>query len=213
MTLFNLSLTNSVANQFMHELRDREIQKDRMRFRKNLERLGEIMAYEVSKRLDYKEEVVTTSLGSKAISILREQPVLITILRAGLPFHQGFLNFFDRADCGFIGAYRKEEGEISVQLDYVACPSLEGKEVILIDPMLATGKSLVKALSDLLTKGTPRHLHIASVVSAPAGLDYINKNINLPYSVWVCAEDESLNPNFYIVPGLGDAGDLSYGEK
>lgn len=213
MTLFNLSNTNSVGNQFMHELRDREIQKDRMRFRKNLERLGEIMAYEVSKVLDYKKESVTTSLGSASINTLKSQPVLITILRAGLPYHQGFLNFFDRADNGFVGAYRKEEGEISVQLDYVACPSLEGRDVILIDPMLATGRSLVKALSALLTKGTPRHLHIASVVSAPAGLNYIKENINLPYSVWVCAEDETLNSNFYIVPGLGDAGDLSYGEK
>lgn len=213
MTLFNLSNTNSVGNQFMHELRDTEIQKDRMRFRKNLERLGEIMAYEVSKELGYKKEIVTTSLGSTTINILKEQPVLITILRAGLPYHQGFLNFFDQADCGFVGAYRKEEGEISIQLDYAACPSLDGRDVFLIDPMLATGKSLVEALSALLTKGTPRHLHIASVVSAPAGLKYIEEHVNIPYSVWVCAEDESLNSNFYIVPGLGDAGDLSYGEK
>ncbi len=211
--LFNLSNTNSVGNHFLYELRDPEIQKDRMRFRKNMERLGEIMAYEVSKKLEYKKEIVNTTLGSTVISVLKKQPVLITILRAGLPYHQGFLNFFDQADCGFIGAYRKEEGEISVQLEYAACPSLEGKDVILIDPMLATGKSLVKALSVLLTKGTPSHLHIASVVSAPEGLKYVSENVNVPHSIWVCAEDDALNSNFYIVPGLGDAGDLSYGEK
>lgn len=211
--VFNLSKTNSIGNQFMYELRNKEIQKDRMRFRKNMERLGEIMAYEVSKKLEYRKEIVTTSLGSTTIDILMEQPVLITILRAGLPYHQGFLNFFDQADCGFVGAYRKEEEEISVQLDYAACPDLEGRNVILIDPMLATGKSLVKALSVLLSRGMPAHLYIASVVSSPAGLKFISENVNIPHSVWVCAEDETLNSNFYIVPGLGDAGDLSYGAK
>ncbi len=213
MTLFNLSETNSVANQFMFELRDQEIQKDRMRFRKNLERLGEIMAFEVSKRLAYKKDTVTGSLGSAPIHTLKSQPVLLTILRAGLPFHQGFLNFFDRSDCGFVGAYRKEDGEIEIQLDYVACPSLEGKDVILVDPMLATGKSLVKALSVLLTRGTPAHLHIAGVVSAPEGLQYLAEQVQIPHTIWVCAVDATLNSNFYIVPGLGDAGDLSYGEK
>jgi uracil phosphoribosyltransferase len=213
MTLFNLSETNSIANQFMAELRDHKIQKDRMRFRKNMERLGEIMAYEISKKLVYQQVSVTGSLGSSSIQTLKTQPVVLTILRAGLPFHQGFLNFFDQADSGFVGAYRKEEGEIAIQLDYVACPPIEGKDVILVDPMLATGKSLVKAVSVLLLKGTPAHLHIVGVVSASAGLQYLAEHLNIPHTVWVCAVDETLNSNFYIVPGLGDAGDLSYGEK
>jgi uracil phosphoribosyltransferase len=213
MTLFNLSETNSIANQFMAELRDHKIQKDRMRFRKNMERLGEIMAYEISKKLVYQQVSVTGSLGSSSIQTLKTQPVVLTILRAGLPFHQGFLNFFDQADSGFVGAYRKEEGEIAIQLDYVACPPIEGKDVILVDPMLATGKSLVKAVSVLLLKGTPAHLHIVGVVSASAGLQYLAEHLNIPHTVWVCAVDETLNSNFFIVPGLGDAGDLSYGEK
>jgi uracil phosphoribosyltransferase len=213
MTLFNLSETNSIANQFMAELRDHKIQKDRLRFRKNMERLGEIMAYEISKKLVYQQVSVTGSLGSSSIQTLKTQPVVLTILRAGLPFHQGFLNFFDQADSGFVGAYRKEEGEIAIQLDYVACPPIEGKDVILVDPMLATGKSLVKAVSVLLLKGTPAHLHIVGVVSASAGLQYLAEHLNIPHTVWVCAVDETLNSNFYIVPGLGDAGDLSYGEK
>ena len=211
--VFNLSDSNSVANQFLFELRDQGIQKDRMRFRKNLERLGEIMAYEISKKIEYNTTVVNTSLGTTTMPIVQHLPVLITILRAGLPYQQGFLNYFDQSDCGFIGAYRKEEGEISIQLDYAAFPSLNGRSIILIDPMLATGKSLVKALSVLLKKGTPDHVYIAGVVAAPVGIDFISKNVNIPHSVWVCAVDESLNSNFYIVPGLGDAGDLSYGEK
>ena len=213
MALFNLSDTNSIANQFMYELRDQHIQRDRMRFRKNIERLGEIMAFEVSKKLAYKDDTVTGPLGSADVQTLKAQPVLLTILRAGLTFHQGFLNFFDQADCGFVGAYRKEEGEIDIQVDYLAAPSLEGRDAILVDPMLATGKSLVKALSVLLSKGMPAHLHIVGLVSAPEGLAYLEEHVQIPHSIWVCAVDDTLNSNFYIVPGLGDAGDLSYGEK
>lgn len=211
--VFNLSDTNSIANQFLLELRDIEIQKDRMRFRKNMERLGEIMAFEISKKLTYTHKEVSTSLGKTTEAVLKNLPVLVTILRAGLPYQQGFQNYFDQADCGFIGAYRKEEGEISVQLDYAAFPPLDGRSVILIDPMLATGKSLVKAIATLLKKGTPDHVFIAGVVAAPEGIDFISKHVNISHSVWVCAVDETLNSNYYIVPGLGDAGDLSYGEK
>lgn len=212
--LFILSEQRSVANQYLFELRDATRQKDRMRFRWNLERLGEIMAYEISKRLSYQSKKVKTPLAEMAVDVLEEEPLLITILRAGLPFHQGFLRVFDHADSGFIGAWRNEDvHDLSVNVDYVSAPSLEGRAVILIDPMLATGQSVLKAVKQLLTKGTPSHLFIVSVVSAPEGLQLLQENIPVPYSLWTCALDENLNSSYYIVPGLGDAGDLCYGMK
>lgn len=211
--LFNLSEKNSIANQFLTELRDKHIQLDRMRFRKNMERLGEIMAYEISKHLPYHHQKIETPLGRVNIPVLEQQPVLITVMRAGLPYFQGFVNFFDKADSGFIGAYRKEGEEITINLDYLSMPSVAGKEVILIDPMLATGRSLMRSVDTILQQGTPTHIYMASVVAAPEGLQFIKENVKLPFSIWTCAIDEKLNQQFYIVPGLGDAGDLSYGVK
>ena len=212
--LFVLSEQSSIANHFLSELRDAALQKDRMRFRRNMERLGEILAYEVSKQLSYVPQIVRTPLGKTSISLLKEYPVLITILRAGIPLHQGFLNVFDQSDSGFIGAYRNEgKTAITVNIDYMSVPPLEGKCVVLIDPMLATGRSILDAQKLLQTKGTPSHVYIVSVVAAPEGLRLLKENLTLPYSLWTCAVDEQLNSSFYIVPGLGDAGDLSYGIK
>jgi uracil phosphoribosyltransferase len=212
--LINLSEQNSIASQFLFEVRDQNLQRDRMRFRKNIERLGEIMAYEISKKLIYESRIVITSLGSSAGKILNEQPVLITIMRAGLPYFQGFLNFFDRADAGFVGAYRKEdEGALSIKLEYLATPSLADKQILIIDPMLATGRSIVDSLQIILKRGKPKHIHIASLIAAPEGVAFLKQNITSPYSLWTYAIDEKLNEQFYIVPGLGDAGDLSFGPK
>ncbi len=212
--LYNLGEQNSIANQFLLELRDKVIQTDRMRFRKNLERLGEIMAFEISKKLSFKKSEALTSLGKASLNTLAAEPVLITILRAGLPYFQGFQNYFDKADSGFIGAYRKEgQGEISIKLDYLATPELEGKEVILIDPMLATGKSIVDAIRELRKRGTPKNIHIASLLASPQGISYLDNQLTIPFTLWTFAVDEKLNSQFYIVPGLGDAGDLSFGDK
>jgi uracil phosphoribosyltransferase len=212
--MFILNSNSSIANQFLFELRDAAVQQDRLRFRKNLERLGEIMAYELSKKLEYVQQAAVTPLGTSRIQVVKDQPVLITILRAGLPFFQGILNFFDRADCGFIGAYRKEdENHLTIKLEYLATTRLDNKVLILIDPMLATGRSVIDSLTALLKNGRPSHVHIVSLVSAPEGIEYLQKNVTLPYTLWTCAVDEKLNQQYYIVPGLGDAGDLSYGEK
>lgn len=210
----NLSEKNSIANQFLFELRDRELQQDRMRFRKNMERLGQIMAVEISTAMVFYEQEVTTPLSKMIISVPVTQPVLVTVMRAGLPYHQGFVNYFDRADSGFIGAYRDEgTKEIKINLDYIATPSLEGRDVILIDPMLATGKSFVKSVNVLMEYGKPRHLYMAALVATMQGIDFIKAQVSVPFSIWTFAIDSTLNDQFYIVPGLGDAGDLSYGEK
>ena len=204
----------SIASQFLAELRDKRIQRDRMRFRKNLTRLGEIMAYEISKKLNYKPVNVVTPLG-KAASVHAEPPVLLTIMRAGLPYFQGFQNYFDEADCGFIGAYRKEKSKkgLKIKIDYLASPDLGGKVVILIDPMLATGKSIADTIELLNERGRPAHIHIASLVAAPEGIRYLVKNLKVPHTIWTFTKDKKLNDKFFIVPGLGDAGDLSFGEK
>lgn len=212
--IFILNDQDTIANQFLLQLRDAGMQQDRMRFRRNMERLGEIMAYELSKKLTYSSHEAVTPLGKSRINILKEQPVMITILRAGLPFFQGFMNFFDQADSGFIGAFRKEdENHLTIKLEYVATTSLEGKTVVLIDPMLATGRSVADSVSAILRNGKPYHLHIVSLVAAPEGIAYLKKHLTLPFSLWTCAVDEKLNDQYYIVPGLGDAGDLSYGTK
>jgi uracil phosphoribosyltransferase len=212
--MFILAHHTSLANNFITELRDIQIQKDRMRFRKNLERLGEILAYEVSKSMDFKSIMVQTPLDTLETKVLSSQPVIVAVLRASLPFYQGFLNFFDQAESGFIGAFREEKGEtIQVNLGYHASPDLNGKEVILADPMLATGKSILKSVDTLLTHGTPKQLHIAAAFAAPEGIEFIKSNLKIPFKLWIGALDEKLNSKSYIVPGLGDAGDLAFGEK
>lgn len=215
--MFILDKKNSVANHFLYQLRDSEIQKDRFRFRKNLERLGEIMAYEISKTLTFDQKSVNTPLGNSSVAIIKNQPVLISVLRAAIPFYQGFLNFFDDSDSGFIGAYRKEETEDSknIEIDYLyqAAPSIDGREVIIIDPMLATGKSFIKTIENLYKNGKPSKIHIASVIAAPEGIAFLEKNISPSVEIWICSLDEKLNNKSYIIPGLGDAGDLSFGVK
>lgn len=214
MSLIVLGEPPSIANQFLNEIRSKEIQQDRLRFRRNLERMGEIMAYEVSKQLSYKECMVTSPLSALQSTQLKTQPILITVLRAGLPYFQGFVNYFDQANAGFIGAYRKEDGEeLTINLEYLASPSLEGQEVILIDPMLATGKSFIRSVNALLNRGTPAHIHLASLIASPEGIQHVNENLKIPFTIWTFSVDEKLDDRFYIVPGLGDAGDLSFGTK
>jgi uracil phosphoribosyltransferase len=214
MSLINLGTNDSIANQFLAQVRDKEIQADRMRFRTNLERLGEIMAYEISRKLRYEPRSFDTPLKSTIINQLKSQPVLVTVLRAGLPYFQGFLNYFDDADAGFVGAYRTENTEdIKINFDYLAAPGIDGKQLILVDPMLATGKSFIRSVNELVRHGTPNHIHIASLIASPEGIEYINANLKLPFTIWTFSVDEKLDSRFYIVPGLGDAGDLSYGEK
>lgn len=199
----------------MSEMRDIMVQNDRMRFRRNLERLGEILAYEISKSFSYKAKEVETPLAKTLTSLPDSRLVLISVLRASLPFYQGFLNFFDEAESGFIGAFRdeNEDGEIKINLGYHATPSLEGKVIILMDPMLATGKSIIKTLDTILLRGTPSMIHITALFAAPEGIKYIEENLKLPYKLWLGSVDEKLNHLSYIVPGLGDAGDLAFGEK
>lgn len=214
MEVFVLNRENSIANQFLSELRDRSVQTDRLRFRRNMERLGEVMAYEISKRLTYQPIEINTPLAAAKVNVLADQPVMITVLRAGLPYFQGFLNFFDRADCGFIGAYRKEgEDQITVNLDYLASGSLHDRDVLIIDPMLATGNSLVRSVNALSKHGSPRHIHLVAMVASPEGIHYVQENISGAVTIYTVAIDEKLNEQFYIVPGLGDAGDLSFGDK
>jgi len=214
--VFELVKNNSVANQYLAEIRDIKIQTDRMRFRRNLERLGEILAYEMSKQLEYKEVRVKTPLGVAGMTTMKEPPILIPILRAAVPFYQGVLNIFDKADSGFAGIWRVEANNNTApetEMNYMATPSMEGKIVVVIDPMLATGKSLVMTIKRLLKHGRPKGLHVLSVIAARPGLEHLRKNVEIPVSVWIGAIDEKLNKQSYIVPGLGDAGDLSFGPK
>lgn len=212
--MYILSNQPSIANQFIAELRSIHIQKDRLRFRKNLERIGEILAYEISKTMDYKIVEVETPLAISKVEVPKHQPVIIAVLRASLPFYQGFLNFFDMAESGFIGAFREEKkSAISINLGYHASPDITGKEIILADPMLATGKSIIESIQTLLSHGEPRIIHIAAAFAAPEGVDYIKNNLKIPHKIWLGALDEKLNSQSYIVPGLGDAGDLAFGEK
>lgn len=209
-----LSKQNSLLSQFIAELRDVSIQKDRMRFRKNIERIGQIMAYEVSKKFTYVSKDVITPLGVHASQQLSQQPVLATILRAGLAMHQGVLSFFDKADCAFISAYRKhtEAHDLEIVVEYFASPDLSNRTLLLIDPMLATGQSIELAYKGMLKHGTPGELHILVLLASKAGIAYLQQK--LPHAtLWVGDMDDELNANAYIVPGLGDAGDLSFGEK
>lgn len=212
-----LGSQDSVFNQFLSEIRDAEIQKDRMRFRRNLERLGEIMGYEISKTLEYKEIEVSTQLGIKEMRVLKDQPVIATILRAGLPFHNGILNMFDQADNAFIAAYRKydKNEDFEIKVEYYSSPDVDGRTLILCDPMLATGESLVKTLRGLLNdEMQPKQIHIVVAIASAEGLEYVKRNLSrMPVTIWVGAVDEELTAHAYIVPGLGDAGDLAFGEK
>ena len=214
--IHNLEKTDSVFNQYMAELRDAVIQQDRMRFRRNLERIGEVMAYEISKAFEYDDEEVTTPLGIKQIRTMHEQPVIATILRAGLPFHNGMLSMFDQADSAFIAAYRKydknEDSEIRVE--YYSAPDIEDRILILCDPLLATGESIVKTLNGLMEDMMPKEIHIAVAVASQEGLDYVERTMSrLPVTIWVGSIDEELTARAYVVPGIGDVGDLAYGEK
>ena len=200
----------------MLELRSVDIQNDRLRFRTNIDRIGQIMAYEISKRLEYKETEVTTPLGKCICQEPADQIVLATILRAGLPFHHGFLSYFDHAENAFVSAYRryKEKGDtFDVLIEYLASPSIEGKTLILVDPMLATGSSMDLAYRALLSKGTPAHIHVASVIASKQSVEYIRQHLPDDTTLWCGAIDDEVNAHSYIVPGLGDAGDLAYGEK
>jgi uracil phosphoribosyltransferase len=216
MVVHNLALQNSVLNQFIAELRDVEIQKDSMRFRKNLERIGEIFAYEISKTFSFRPAQITTSLGVADMKVMAVTPVVATILRAGLPLHAGILNFFDNAQNAFVSAYRRhhKNNSFEIALEYVACPDLSDKMLILCDPMLASGSSMVLAYKALLAKGTPKHTHIVTAIASSEGLAYLKANMpSIHYTVWCAAVDEELTAHAYIVPGLGDAGDLAFGDK
>lgn len=206
---------NSLANVFLSELRNIEIQKDSLRFRKNLERLGEIFAYEISKKLTYQTQKIESPLGIAKMEIINKQPVIATILRAGLPFHQGLLNYFDQAESAFVSAYRKHKhnGDFEIKLDYISAPSLDDKELILADTMLATGQSIEVALKGLLRYGIPSKIHIVSVISTAIGIEYLQKCLPVDTYIWTVAVDDELTAQAYIVPGLGDAGDLAFGEK
>lgn len=213
--MFILTSTPSLADHFLGELRDTSLQTDRMRFRRNLERMGELMAFEISKTLAYRTEQINTPLGQAKAASLRHPVVLATILRASLPFHQGFLTMFDKAENAFIGAYRghhSNDDSFEVEMDYITCPNLHGKTLILMDPMLATGRSMEKVYHALLRFGVPIQTHIAAVIASPEGVEYVRSRMP-ECRLWLGAVDDYLNEHFYIVPGLGDAGDLAYGPK
>ncbi|MDE5579411.1 MAG: uracil phosphoribosyltransferase [Alistipes sp.] len=217
MELHILSQQDTVLNKFIAQIRDKQVQADSMRFRRNMERIGEITAYELSKELGYSPEVVETPLGEALVRTIDDRIVIATILRAGLPFHQGFLNYFDDAQNAFVSAYRKstKDGKFTVKVEYISCGDLEGKTLLLVDPMLATGSSLVLAYNALCERGgTPAHTHVAAVIASEQGVDYVMKNMpRQNTTLWVAAVDEELTSRSYIVPGIGDAGDLAYGEK
>ena len=217
MKVINFSEQNTVINQYMALLRDKAYQRGRMVFRHNIERIGEMMAYELSKTLDYKPKTIVTPLGSIDVSIPRDDMVIATVLRAGLPFHQGFTNVFDRADSAFVSAYRmytnREHTEIGIHTEYMATPSVKGKTLVVVDPMLATGGSMVASSEALLKTGKPRKLHVCCVIAVPEGIDFLEKSLPEDTTLWCAAIDPGLNENKYIVPGFGDCGDLCYGEK
>ena len=215
MQVYNFSDYHSIYSRFLAEIRDKTIQTDALRFRRNLERLGELSAYEISKQLNYKKTNVITSLGIAKMKVVEDSIVLATILRAGLPLHQGMLNYFDSAENCFISAYRKHSSneDFEVEIEYLSSPVLEGKIVLLSDPMLATGKSMYLAYRALLKNGNPKKIHIVSVIGSREGVDYIRTKFPSNTSLWIGAVDPKMTSESYIVPGLGDAGDLSFGSK
>jgi uracil phosphoribosyltransferase len=213
--VIDLSKNNSLLNHWVAELRDVHVQNDRMRFRRNIERIGEVAAYELSKTLQFKSVEVTTPLGIAPTQLLSEQPVLATILRAGLPLHQGMLNYFDKADNAFISAYRKHhpDGSFEISLEYLSCPNLNGRVLILCDPMLATGASLVETIQAIQKTYTPAQIHIVVTIASQKGIEHVEKELGADTPIWCAAIDPVLNDKSYIVPGLGDAGDLAFGTK
>jgi uracil phosphoribosyltransferase len=212
--VINLSKAHSLVSNWIAEIRNVEVQNDRMRFRRNLERVGEIAAYEISKRLPSQQIDVQTPLGTAACQVLAQQPVLATILRAGLPLHQGLLNYFDKADNAFISAYRKHDkaGNFEISLEYMSSPELEGRVLIISDPMLATGASLVKSIQYMREEGQPSEIHIVAAIACSVGIEYVLREIP-DVTIWCGDIDDELTARGYIVPGLGDAGDLAYGVK
>ncbi|MDY7396523.1 uracil phosphoribosyltransferase [Aureibaculum sp. 2210JD6-5] len=216
MIIHNFEDNNSILNQFVAEIRDVDVQKDAMRFRRNIERIGEILSYELSKTLSYKSKNVQTPLGNKKVSVLQDELVLCSILRAGFPLHQGLLNYFDSSENAFVSAYRHHpEGsdDFEVIVNYLAAPSLNNKILLLADPMLATGKTLENVLKAIKNHGTPKQIHILSVIGSIQGVNYIKRVFPKNTQLWIASIDDKLNARGYILPGLGDAGDLSYGEK
>jgi uracil phosphoribosyltransferase len=211
----NLSITNSIFSNFLAEIRDQNIQKDAMRFRRNMERISEILGYELSKKLEYKQEMVTTPLGQAEVFKLSHQPILATILRAGLSMHQGLLNYFDTAESAFISAYRKHSSaeDFEIQVEYLAAPKIDGKTLIISDPMLATGSSMVMVYKALLQQGKPSKTVIVAAIATVDALEFVKRHLPENTEIWVGAIDKELTAQSYIVPGLGDAGDLAYGEK
>lgn len=212
--VINLSEQHSLVSNWLSELRNVDIQGDRMRFRRNLERIGEVAAYEISKVLPFVEQEVQTPMGTSLSKLIANQPVLATILRAGLPLHQGLLNYFDKADNAFISAYRKhnKDGSFEISLDYISCPELENRVIIVSDPMLATGSSLVKTISYLRNEGHPKEIHIVAAIACTVGIEYVKRE-EPSVTIWCGDIDDELTAKGYIVPGLGDAGDLAFGEK
>ena len=219
MKVINFGATNTIINKFMAELRDKNIQKDRARFRTNLQRIGQMMAFEVSKTLNYSTKDIETPLGTAETTTPDNKMVLATIFRAGLPFHQGFLDVFDDADCAYVSAYRyytdKECRNVDIHIEYIASPDLDGKTLVIADPMLATGGSMELGYEAFLTKGTPDEVHLCCVIASKKGVDFIKKHFGKHKNVtlWCAAIDPELNEHSYIVPGLGDAGDLAFGDK
>ena len=213
--IINLSDTNSLVGEWLSEIRSMEIQTDRMRFRRNMERLGEVAAFEISKTLEYEEKEVQTPLGIATCRVLKQQPVLATILRAGLALHQGLLHYYDKADHAFISAYRKHnrDGSFDISLEYVSSPSIEDQVVILSDPMLATGASLLKTIEHLTDLGKPKHIHLVVAIACTIGIEYVQRHASTNISIWAGDIDDELTAKGYIVPGLGDAGDLAFGNK
>ncbi|MBQ0117061.1 MAG: uracil phosphoribosyltransferase [Flavobacterium sp.] len=212
MNIHYISEQNSILNHFLAQLRDVNVQKDSMRFRKNVERIGEIMAYELSKTLPYKSKDVQTPLGIKTTNVIEDNVVLCSILRAGLALHTGFMNFFDDAENGFVSASRIH-GATEIKVEYQAAPSFDNKHLLLLDPMLATGQSLVAVFNKLITEDTPKEIHICVVIAAPEGVAYLQQHLPDHCHLWIATLDDGLNENNYIIPGLGDAGDLAYGVK
>ncbi|OED37710.1 uracil phosphoribosyltransferase [Flavobacteriaceae bacterium (ex Bugula neritina AB1)] len=216
MIVHNFELENSVLNQFIAEIRDHNTQKDQLRFRKNMERIGEILSYELSKTLEYSLQTVQTPLGEKEIAVPKEQLVLCSILRAGLPLHNGLLNYFDRAENAFISAYRNHKStkdDFEIIVNYLASPSIQNKTLVLTDPMLATGRTLENTYDAIKSHGTPKQIHIVSVIGSSEGVTYIQDIFPKNTHLWIATIDKELNKKGYIIPGLGDAGDLSFGTK
>lgn len=216
MKIHHLSEKNSVLNHFLGEIRDVNIQKDRLRFRRNIERIGEIMAYEISKDLHYKNWAITTPLGVKNSTEISDKIVICSILRAGLTLHNGFLNYFDGAENGFISAYRfhpNNDDNFEIKVEYEAISDINDSNLILVDPMLATGQSIVAVFNKLITKGVPKEIHLAVVIAAPEGIKYLESLLPDNCHLWIASIDERLNEKNYIIPGLGDAGDLAFGSK